>query len=258
MPSAASQKTSSPPISPGLANGRKATTRITCERQVAGAIETSWRQRVITTITANASAARNARPSPARLPSPGAPSITRDARQRQRHREDGAPRDRLAERHPGEQRGEHGRDGQDEQDARHARVVERGDEAARGGRDAHRHGDAREPDRPERLQHPAALDDRDVGQQRDAREHRPAEDLRRRVERELALQDAGGRPRDRGERDIDLPAPLAPRRLDASRRHSASAVARARAISSRPAGPRARQATTPSGRTSVAPPADSP
>jgi hypothetical protein len=38
----------------------------------------------------------------------------------------------------------------------------------------------------------------------------------------------------------------------------ASAVASACSISSRPAGPRERQAITPSGRTSVAPPADSP
>ena len=43
---------------------------------MAGAIETSWRQRVMTIITANASAATNERPSPARLPSPGAPSIS--------------------------------------------------------------------------------------------------------------------------------------------------------------------------------------
>ena len=50
--------------------------RIACERQVAGAIETSLRQRVITIIVAKASAARKERPSPARLPSPGAPSIT--------------------------------------------------------------------------------------------------------------------------------------------------------------------------------------
>jgi hypothetical protein len=126
----------------------------------------------------------------------------------------GAPPDRLAERHPGEQRGEHGGDGQDEQDACHARVVKRGDETARRDRDAQRHGDARNPDGPERLQHPAAVDDRDIGQQRGARERRSAEDLRRRVERELALQDAGGRPRDCGERHIDLPAPRAPRPLE--------------------------------------------
>jgi hypothetical protein len=75
IPSAASQKTSSPPISPALANGRKAAIRISCERHVAGAIDTSWRQRVITIISANASAATNERPSPARLPSPGAPSM---------------------------------------------------------------------------------------------------------------------------------------------------------------------------------------
>ncbi len=34
------------------------------------------------------------------------------------------------------------------------------------------------PTEPERLQHPAAFDDRDVGQQRRARERGPAEDLR--------------------------------------------------------------------------------
>ena len=66
--------------------------------------------------------------------------------------------------------------------------------------------------------HPAAVDDRDVGQQRDAREHRPAEHLRRGVERELALEHAGGRPRDGGERDVDLPAPLALRPLERQRR----------------------------------------
>ena len=43
---------------------------------MAGAIETSWRQRVITTITAKASAVTNASASPFRLPSPGAPSIS--------------------------------------------------------------------------------------------------------------------------------------------------------------------------------------
>jgi hypothetical protein len=118
----------------------------------------------------------------------------------------------------GEQGGEHGGDGQDEQDACHARVVERGDEAPRGGRDAQRHGDARKPDGPEGLQHAAAVDDRDIGQQRGARERRSPEDLRRRVERELALEDAGGRPRDCGERHVDLPAPLAPRRLERHRR----------------------------------------
>ena len=52
------------------------------------------------------------------------------------------------------------------------------------------------------------------------------------------------------------------RMLPAGARHvvvsSASAVATARAISSRPAGPRERQAITPSGRTSVAPPAERP
>jgi hypothetical protein len=39
-----------------------------------------------------------------------------------------------------------------------------------------------------------------------------------RVERELALEDAGGRPGDRGERHVDLPAPLAARLLKRHRR----------------------------------------
>ena len=142
----------------------------------------------------------------------------RHARQRERHRQDRAARDRLAERHPRQHGGEHGSDGQDEQDACDARVIERGDEAGRRGRDAQRHGDARNPDRPERLQHPAVFDDRDIGEQRSARERRSAENLRGRVERELALEDAGGRPRDCGERHIDLPAPLALRPLERHRR----------------------------------------
>jgi hypothetical protein len=97
-------------------------------------------------------------------------------------------------------------------------VVERGDEAARRGRDAQRHGDARKADGPERPQHAAALDDRDIRQQHGAGEHRSAEDLRRRVERELALENAGGRPRDGRERHVDLPAPLVCRPLDRQRR----------------------------------------
>ena len=51
------------------------------------------------------------------------------------------------------------------------------------------------------------------------------------------------------------PVAAAPRATSGLR---ASAVACARASSSRPAGPRERQAITPSGRTSVAPPADRP
>ena len=144
------------------------------------------------------------------------------AEQRQHHRLGGAPRDRLTERHPGEQRGEHGGDGQDEQDARDARMVERGDEAAGRGRDADGHRGACGPDRPERLRHPATLDEGDVGQQRAGREHRPTKDLRRGVQRELTLEHAGGRPRDGGERHVDLPAPPALRCLecDCRRRHA--------------------------------------
>src|SRR5215217_7539712 len=114
MPSAASQKTSSLPISPGLAKGRKAATRIACARQVAGAIETSWRQRVITIISAKASAATNERPSPARLPSPGARSINVTPASARAiaatvRRVIGSPSVTR-----GEQGGEHGGDGQDE------------------------------------------------------------------------------------------------------------------------------------------------
>ncbi len=66
-----------------------------------------------------------------------------------------------------------------------------------------------EPDPPERRQHAPAVDDRDPDQQREAGEQRAAEDLRRRVERELALQHAGGGPGDRGGGDVELAAPAA-------------------------------------------------
>ena len=85
-------------------------------------------------------------------------------------------------------------------------------------RHAHRDAEAGDPDGPERVHHAAAVHDRDVDQQRSAREGRSAEDLRRRVERELALEHTGGRPGDGGERHVDLPAPLAPRRLERHRR----------------------------------------
>ena len=92
------------------------------------------------------------------------------------------------------------------------------DEATRGGRDTQRHGDTRNTDGPERLQHPAAVDDSDISQQRGTREHRSTEDLGRSVKRELALQDARGRPGDCGERHVDLPTPLEPRPLERHRR----------------------------------------
>jgi hypothetical protein len=146
------------------------------------------------------------------------PEHQRDAHERERHRRDRAPCDRLAERHPGQQGREHGGDGHDEQHAGDAGVVERGYEAPGRGRDAERHGQARDTDRPERLHHSPALCDRDVGEQRGAGERRAARYLSGCVERELALEDAGGRPRDRGERHIDLSAALAPRPLERHRR----------------------------------------
>ena len=109
-----------------------------------------------------------------------------------------------------EQGGQHRGHGEDEEDASDAGVVERGDEAGGGRGHAQSDRDAREADRPERLHHSAALDDSDVREQRGAREDGSAEDLGRRVQRELALKDAGGRPCDCGECDVDLPAALAP------------------------------------------------
>ena len=58
--------------------------------------------------------------------------------------------------------------------------------------------DAREPHGPERLHHPAARDKRDVDQQRRTRECSSPEYLSRRVEGELALEDAGAGPGHRG------------------------------------------------------------
>ena len=87
--------------------------------------------------------------------------------------------------------------------------------------------DAREADGPERLHHTAAFDNRDVEQHRGAPEGRAPEDLGRRVECELALKDAGGRPRDRGERHVDLPSALAPRPFERNcrRRHAVKSYA---------------------------------
>jgi hypothetical protein len=97
-------------------------------------------------------------------------------------------------------------------------VVERGDEAARRCRHAQRHAGARKPDGPECLHHPAAVDYGDEDQQRGAGERRSAEHLGRRVERQLALEDPGARPGDRGERHVYLSAPLAPRSIERHRR----------------------------------------
>ena len=84
-----------------------------------------------------------------------------------------------------------------------------------------------QPDRSERVADPAAVDERHVGQQRETREGGPAEHLRGGVERELALEHARGRPRDGGQRDVDLAAPL--RALLGHRRgHRASAYASGR------------------------------
>ena len=93
------------------------------------------------------------------------------------------------------------------QDVSDCRVVQRGDEAARRlVANAQRDRDAglslMDRNAGTTL---LALDDGDVRQQRDARQHGPAEDLRGRVQREKALQDAGGRRCDRGERHGDRP-----------------------------------------------------
>ena len=146
------------------------------------------------------------------------PEHQSDPGQRQGHGHACAPRDRLAERDPGEQRGQYGSDRQDDQNTGDARVVQRSDEAARSGRDTQRHRYAGEPHGPECLHHPAAFHDRHVREERGAREGGAPHDLRGRVKRELALEDAGGRPRDRGECHVDLPAPPAPRLPERHRR----------------------------------------
>ena len=65
-------------------------------------------------------------------------------------------------------------------------------------------GDA---DRAARRHEATALGDRaHEQQQRDRREDGAARDLGRYVDGQLALQHAGRRPRDRGERDVELPA----------------------------------------------------
>jgi hypothetical protein len=52
----------------------------------------------------------------------------------------------------------------------------------------------------------AALGNADVGQQAERSEERAARELRRDVDRQLALEESGCRPRDRSERDEQPPA----------------------------------------------------
>ncbi len=63
-------------MSDGVANGAKTAIRKSCERQVAGAIDTSRRRRVRMSETAKASAVRSDSASPVRLPPPGAPTMS--------------------------------------------------------------------------------------------------------------------------------------------------------------------------------------
>ena len=71
-----------------------------------------------------------------------------------------------------------------------------------------READPGDPDRAPGIHDPAALGDRDVEQQGERGEQRAAGELGPDVERELALQQARRRPRNRRERDADLPAAL--------------------------------------------------
>ena len=204
--------------------GRKATTRMTCARHG------RRRHRDVAAMAADHDRDRERRaPSAAtgrrrrRLPSPGPPSITPTPASATRHRHGGAPLIGSPSAQPGEQGREHGRHRLDEEDVRDARVVERDDERrptrsrrrprsrCRRGRPSERlrpRGRARRPRR-----RPSSATPANDG---------AAEDLRRRVERELALQHARGRPRERGERDVDLAAAVL--RACSSRR-SAVAVA---------------------------------
>ena len=60
---------------PGWVNGATATTTRNCERQIAGAIDTSRRCRVMTMVTAKASVIKSETPTPSAPPLPGPPTI---------------------------------------------------------------------------------------------------------------------------------------------------------------------------------------
>ena len=70
---------------------------------------------------------------------------------------------------PGAQGGEHRGEGKDEQDARDAVTWLSAAMKLPEAVATHSNGDARNPDGPERLEHAAAFDDRDIGQQRHPR-----------------------------------------------------------------------------------------
>ena len=125
--------------------------------------------------------------------------------QRDRHRDAGPRRDRLAERDPGEQRRGDRRHGLHEEDVRDGRVIQRDDERARRDRRADGDAETGDPHRTEHGDGAAAVPDRDEEGQRDEREERAPGELGRRVDGELALQPAGGRPRHRGCGDVQLP-----------------------------------------------------
>ena len=130
-----------------------------------------------------------------------------DAEQRDRHRDRRPTRDRLAERDPGEQRRGDRRYGLQEEDVRDRRVIQRDDEEAGGERRADGDSKAGEPHRAERRDRASAVPDRDEGRQRDEGEEGTPRELRRRVDRELSLQPARGRPGHRGRSDVQLPPP---------------------------------------------------
>ena len=87
-----------PPTSPGCANGPAQRNTSTCERQVAGAIDTSRRCRVSTSTPANDVRHHDREPEAERVRPARAADHQHDAAERERHREPGAPGHLLAER----------------------------------------------------------------------------------------------------------------------------------------------------------------
>ena len=84
-------------------------------------------------------------------------------------------------------------------------VIQRDDERARRDRGADGHAEPGDPHRAEDGDRATTLPDRDEEGQRDEGKERPPGELGRRVDGELALQSAGGRPRNRGRDDVQLP-----------------------------------------------------
>src|SRR5581483_9870373 len=192
-PSVASNSTSTPPACTD-ANGAAPTSTITCERHIAGAIETSRRCRAITIMPANDAETKNESDWPSALAWPGPPAITAPpatatAIAAQVRRATGSP---------------------SSVPSAAAKIGARACQKSTFATDAWFSAtkNAAEADRPHRPPPARPLGQRGVGEQPERREERPAADLRRGRHRQLALQDSRRRPRQRGKRNEQTPLAL--------------------------------------------------